>query len=81
MIESLLKNFAPREAVALSKRGVLRNFTKFTGIHLCQSLFLLKKETLAQLFSCAFCKIFKNTLFYGTPLVAASAPHSTLKRV
>ena len=32
----------------------------------------IKKETLAQLFSCEFCKIFKNILFYKTPLVATS---------
>ena len=31
-----------------------------------------KKETLAQLFSCEFCKISKNTLFYWTPPVPAS---------
>ena len=50
------------------KIGVLKNFTKFTGKHRCQSLFLLscnfiKKETLTQVFSCKFCKIFKNTFF------------------
>ena len=33
---------------------------------------LLKKETLAQVFSCEFCEIFKNIFFYRTPLVAAS---------
>ena len=64
------------------KKGVLRNFTKFTGKHLCQRLFFnkvsgkgcnfIKKETLAQAFSCEFCEIFKNTFFYRTPLVAAS---------
>ena len=54
--------------------GVLRNFAKFTGKHLCQSLFfnkvaglrpatLLKKEALAQVFSCEFCEISKNTFF------------------
>ena len=32
----------------------------------------IKKETLAQVFSCEFCEIFKNTFFHGTPLVAAS---------
>ena len=32
----------------------------------------IKKETLAQMFSCEFWDIFKNTFFYGTPLVAAS---------
>ena len=32
----------------------------------------VKKQTLAQVFSCEFCDIFKNTFFNGTPLVAAS---------
>ena len=48
------------------KKGAQRHFTKFTGKHLCQSLFLIKfvkKETLAQVFSCEFCKISKNTIF------------------
>ena len=31
----------------------------------------IKKETLAQVFSCEFCEISKNTFFYRTPLVAA----------
>ena len=61
-------------------KGVLRNFAKFTGKHLCQSIFFnkvagacnfIKKETLAQVFSCEFCEISKNTFFYRTPLVAA----------
>ena len=38
------------------KKGVLRNFIKFTGKHLC----------------CELCEISKNTLFHRTPLVAAS---------
>ena len=64
------------------KKGVLRNFTKFTGKLLCQSLFLLKlqaqacnfnkKETLAQVFSCGFCEISKNTILHRTSLMAAS---------
>ena len=67
------------------KKGVLRNFAKFTGKHLCQRLFLnkvagqrpkvcnfIKKESLAQVFSCEFCEISKNTFFHRTPLVAAS---------
>ena len=56
------------------RKDVLRNFPKFTGKHLCQSLFfnkvaglrpatLLKKETLAQVFSCEFCENSKNTFF------------------
>ena len=32
----------------------------------------IKKETLAQVFSCEFCKISKKTSFYKTPPVAAS---------
>ena len=52
---------------------------------MCQSLFVnkvadlrpqacnfIKKEALTQVFSCEFCKIFKNTYFYRTPLVATS---------
>ena len=34
---------------------------------------LLKKKTQAQVFSCEFCEISKNTIFHRTPLVAASA--------
>ena len=33
---------------------------------------LIKKETLAQVFSCEFWEISKNTFFHRTPLVAAS---------
>ena len=58
------------------KKGVLRNLAKFAGIHLCQSLFFnkvaglqfIKKETLAQMFSCEFCEIYKNSFFNRTPL-------------
>ena len=55
------------------EKGVLRNFAKFTGKHLCQSLVFnkvagtacnfTKKEILAQVFSSEFCEISKNTLF------------------
>ena len=57
----------------LCKKGVLKYFAKFTGKHLCQSLFFNKvvglrpatllRKTLAQMFSCEFCKVFKNTFF------------------
>ena len=56
------------------KKGVLRNFAKFTGKHKKE-----KKETPAQVFSCAFCKIYKNSFSYRIPPVAASVhviPHS-----
>ena len=55
---------------AFHKKGVLKNLAKFTGKKLYQSLFLIKlqgnfikKETLAQVFSCEFYEIFKNTFF------------------
>ena len=44
----------------------------------CQTYNLIKKETLAQLFSCEFCEISKNTFFYRTRLVAASASSKIL---
>ena len=51
------------------RKGVLKNFAKFTGKHLRQSLFFKKscgplaynffeKETLTQFFSCELCEIF-----------------------
>ena len=47
-----------------TQKIVLKNFAKFTGRHLCQSLYFnksrscIRKETPAQVFSCEFCKIF-----------------------
>ena len=43
------------------RKGVLRNFAKFTAKHLCQSLFFNKVAGLALVFSCEFCEISKNT--------------------
>ena len=56
--------------VVFCKNSVLWIFAKFTVKHLCQSLFnklqaetynFVKKESLAQVFSCQFCQISKNT--------------------
>ena len=51
-------------------KSVFRNFTKLKGKHPVPEsfliLFLIKKETLAQVFSCEFCEISQNT-FYRTP--------------
>ena len=62
-----------------SKKGVLKNFWKFAGKHLCQSLFLNKVADLrsATLFkehsiTGVFPWNFKSIFFYRTPLVAAS---------
>ena len=43
-------------------KDILKNFTKFTGKHLCQSLFFNKVADIRP-FSCGFCKIFRNTFF------------------
>ena len=74
------------------RKGVLRNFAKFTGKHLSQSVFFnkvarlrpasctpqacnfIKKETLAQVFSCEICEISKNIFFTEQLWVAASVP-------
>ena len=67
----------------LYKIGALRNFAKFTGKHLCRSLYFLMKlqawglqlylkEFPTQVFSCEFCKNSKNFFFHRTPPVAAS---------
>ena len=40
--------------------------------HRPEACSFIKKETLAQAFSCEFCEIYKNTFCYRTPLVAAS---------
>ena len=43
------------------EKGVLKNFTKFTGKG--HSPATLLKKRLAQAFSCEFCEIFQNSLF------------------
>ena len=59
------------------KKGVLRNFTKFTGKHLCQSLFfykvvglrpatLLKKRLWHRCFSVKFVKFLRTPLLQNT---------------
>ena len=46
------------------KKGVLKNFAKFTGKHLCRNLFLIKLK--------AFSKISKNIFFTEHLRMAAS---------
>ena len=52
-------------------KGVLRNFAKFTGKHPSQACNCIKKETVAQVFSLEFCKIFKKT--FTTERLGATA--------
>ena len=65
------------------KISVLKSFPNFIGKRLYWSLFLKRlqaeglqlyfKKTLTKVFSCEVCKIIKNTFFYRTPPVTASA--------
>ena len=73
--DSIYKSSRPE---VVCKIGLLRNSAKFTGKHLYQRLLLIKlpkawnnikKDTMAQEFSCEFCEISKNSFSYRTPPV------------
>ena len=66
-----------RSFTGVRSYDVLKNYSKITGEHRCWSLFLsklqvsyfqsatfIKEETSVQVFSCGFCKMFKEH-FYG----------------
>ena len=53
------------------KIGVFRNIPWKAFV--LESLF--QKETSAEVFSCEYCQIFKNSFFYRTPPVAASVSY------
>ena len=64
-----------------SVKNVFLEISQNSQENTCASLFfnkvagawnVIKKETLAQVFSCEFCEISKNTFSYRTPPVAAS---------
>ena len=70
------------------EKGILKNFTKFTGKHLCWSLFfnivaglrptiLLKKRLQDRCFPVNFVKFSRTPFFYRTRPVAASAFNSS----
>ena len=78
---------------AFFKKGVFKNFTKFTWKHMCQSLYfnkaaglrseacnVIKKMTLAQAFSCQFCEISKNRFSNRTTPVAVSIHYNKKTR-
>ena len=58
------------QLVMFCKKCFLENFAKFTCARISFSIKL--QATLAQMFSCEFCEIFENGLFYNTPLVVDS---------
>ena len=72
------RNYRSNRREVFCKKGVVENFAKFKGKHLCLRVSLsfliklLKKRLWHKVFSCEFCEIFKNTFFDRTLLVAAS---------
>ena len=64
------------------KEGVLRNFTKLTVKDLrLKACSFIEKETLAQVSTCEFYEIFKNTFFKEYLLDTASVLTICLKRL
>ena len=49
-----------------------KNSRQTLANHRPEACNFIKKETLAQVFSCEFCEIYKNNFYHRTPLVAAS---------
>ena len=64
-LEAVVQRFSVKKVFL----EISRNSQENTYARVCN---FIKKETLAQVFSCEFCEISKNTFFYRTPLVAAS---------
>ena len=54
---------------------IFKSFITTKKVKLKIVISFIKKETLAQVFSCEYCLIFKNTFFHRTPLVVASRPY------
>ena len=73
----MIVKYGVAEAVApaevFCKKGFLKNFENSQENTCTRVSFLIKlKETLAQVFSCEFCEIFKNTFFTEHPRATAS---------
>ena len=75
-LHQLLKLYMSQTKISINSRSshqrcsiekaVLRNFSIFSGKHLCWSLFLIQacnfiKRDSNKVFSCEYCEIFKNT--------------------
>ena len=66
LLQKYLSCFRKRPPEVFHVKGVLRNYTKFTGKPLCfyvEGIFILKWETLAQALPCEFREISNNTFF------------------
>ena len=72
----LYKTYTEAATGGVLQESVFKTFAKFTGKHLCQSLFfnkvaggacdVIKKGTLAQVFSWEFYSIFKTPFLQNT---------------
>ena len=49
-----------------------KNSRQTLANHRLEACNFIKEETPAQVLSCEFCEIYKDTFYYRTPLVAAS---------
>ena len=65
IVNYFCKRFQSSHQRCSVRKGVLRNFTKFKGKHLCLSLLFIKVAGLTQVFSCEFCELSKNTFSQG----------------
>ena len=54
-----------------------KNSRQTLANHRPEACNFIKKEALAQVLSCEFCEISKNTILHRTPLVAASVQNKT----
>ena len=75
------KTYTSRDIEVLYKKTVPKNLSKFTAKHQCQgcqaeACNFIKKEPLAQVFSCESWKIFRNTFFTEYLRTTASAAHA-----
>ena len=59
------------------KEVFFKNSQNLQGNTCAEACNFIKKETMAQLFSCEFCEIFENKVFYRTPLLASSVWYVT----
>ena len=60
------------EQAVVRRCSVKKVFLDLSVLRQPEACNFIIKETLAQVFSCEFCEISKNTFLYRTPLVAAS---------
>ena len=66
-------SLVPEAAVGrCSSKKVFLKISQYSQKNTCVGVSFYCKETPAQVFSCEYCKIFKNSFFYRTPPVAAS---------